>query len=288
MPDQRAADAFSLLFESDPVKKETAILGQPVAKLLASSTAPHANWYIKLSDIAPDGTVTLITGAGLNGTHRNSAEQPEYLEPGKQYSLTIPLHFTSWIFEPGHRIRISVTNATWPMFWPTPYTMNTILMLGESTGSQISLPVIPLASAEDAEKAAAYMGSRNILSKGVSSQIIRDSANKNNWPGAATILRDELKGESTVSYTIDYKTEELLTHITVQYRVQDEHPAEASMKATIEMKLFHEGHLTEWKGITEIKSDSIYFHYHHDRELYRDGKQTRQKEWKEDVKRDFQ
>jgi hypothetical protein len=117
---------------------------------------------------------------------------------------------------------------------------------------------------------------------------VRDSAATHDWPGAATILRDELKGISTVSYAIDYKTEELLTHITVQYTVQDEHPAEASMKATIEMKLSYGGHLTEWNGVTEIKSDSIYFHYHHGRKLYRDGKEVRRKEWKEDVKRDFQ
>jgi uncharacterized protein len=288
MPDQRAADAFSLVFESDAVKEEMAILGQPVAKLLASATAPHANWYVKLSDVAPDGSVTLITGAGLNGTHRNSAENPEWLEPGKQYSLTIPLHFTSWIFEPGHKIRVSVTNALWPMFWPTPHSMNTTLLLGESTGSQITLPVIPLASQDEADKAADWMGSRNILSKDVPMQIVRDSIAIHGWPGAAIILRNELEGRSTVSYKIEYKTEKLITKITVTYTLQDEHPAEASMKATIEMALTADGHLTEWKGITEINSDLTDFHYHHDRKLYREGALVRQKEWKENVKRDFQ
>ncbi|MES1222064.1 MAG: CocE/NonD family hydrolase C-terminal non-catalytic domain-containing protein, partial [Bacteroidota bacterium] len=247
-----------------------------------------ANWYVKLSDVAPDGSVTLITGAGLNGTHRNSAEHPEFLEVNKQYHLAIPLHFTSWIFEPGHKIRVSVTNALWPMFWPTPYNMTTTLLFGENTGSKITLPLVPLSSLTEADKAAAYMGSRNISSKDENMEIIRDSAAMQGWPGAATIVRDELKGISTVSYKIDYKTEELITKITVAFTVQDEHPAEASMKATIEMALTNNGHLTVWKGITEINSDSSYFHYHHDRKLYRDGAIARQKEWKEDVKRDFQ
>ncbi len=138
VPDQRSADAFSLVFESAPMKNEMAILGQPVTTLLASATAPHANWYIKLSDVAPDGTTVLITGAGLNGTHRNSAEQPEYLEPGKPYSLKIPLHFTAWVFQPGHKIRVSVTNALWPMFWPTPYNMTTTLFTGAKITNTIT------------------------------------------------------------------------------------------------------------------------------------------------------
>jgi uncharacterized protein len=287
MPDQRAADAFSLVFESEPVKEQTAILGQPIAKLLASATAPHANWYVKLSDVAPDGTVSLITGAGLNGTHRNSAVKPEWLERGKEYPLTIPLHFTSWVFEPGHRIRVSVTNALWPMFWPTPYPMNTTLLFGEEKGSFISLPVVKLSSPEEAEKIANYMGSRNILS----AKIIESTKESNllhSWPGAANIYRDELNRKTTVNYKIDYEDGELVTHIFVEYAVKDDGPANASVKATIEMKRTDNGHVTEWKGATTIISDLTYFHYSHERELIHDGERIRQREWKEDVKRDFQ
>ena len=40
------------------------------------------------------------------------------------------MHFTSWVFPKGHRIRLAVNNAQWPMLWPTPYPMTTALQLG--------------------------------------------------------------------------------------------------------------------------------------------------------------
>jgi len=288
VPDQRSADAFSLVFESAPLKNEMAILGQPVTTLLASATAPHANWYVKLSDVAPDGTTALITGAGLNGTHRNSAERPEYLEPGKSYSLKVPLHFTAWVFQPGHKIRVSVTNALFPMFWPTPYNMNTTLFTGTGNGSQITLPVIPLTSMTASEKIAINIGSRNIPSVNNTTTFERDTSSMHYWPGPAFIERDELKGTTTVSYKVHYKEDELVTNEEVIFSVQDEHPADASMKATIEMILIKDSDTTVWRGSTEIKSDVNNFNYRHERKLYRNEKLIREKEWKEAVKRDFQ
>ena len=40
------------------------------------------------------------------------------------------MHFTSWVFPKGHRIRVAVNNAQWPMIWPTPYPMTTTLAIG--------------------------------------------------------------------------------------------------------------------------------------------------------------
>jgi predicted acyl esterase len=54
--------------------------------------------------------------------------------------LNIEMHFTSWVFPKGHRIRVAVNNAQWPMFWPTPYAMKTTLRLGNEA-SRLLLPV---------------------------------------------------------------------------------------------------------------------------------------------------
>ncbi len=96
-----------------------------------------------MSDVAPDGTVTQVAGAGFNGTHRNSAREPEDLVPGQVFPLDIEMHFTSWVFPKGHRIRFAVNNAQWPMLWPTPYPMTTQLLLGGENGSHLVLPVVP-------------------------------------------------------------------------------------------------------------------------------------------------
>ena len=112
--DQRPTDAFSLVYDSDPLESEVEILGLPRALLKVSADAPRANWFVRLSDVAPDGTVTQITGAGFNGTHRESAHEPKPIEPGEVFPLEIEMHFTSWIFPQGHRIRLAVANAQWP------------------------------------------------------------------------------------------------------------------------------------------------------------------------------
>ncbi len=93
------------------LEQDLEILGFPRAILHVSADAPLANWIVRISDIAPDGTVTQVAGAGLSGAHRKSSEEPEALVPGQVYKLEFDLHFTSWVFPKGHRIRLAVNNA---------------------------------------------------------------------------------------------------------------------------------------------------------------------------------
>ncbi len=52
LPDQRADDGWSLVYDSAPLEEETEILGLPRALLRASADAPLANWFVRLSDVA--------------------------------------------------------------------------------------------------------------------------------------------------------------------------------------------------------------------------------------------
>ena len=142
-PDQRSSDAWSLVYDSGPLPEDIEILGFPKALLRGSADAPLANWFVRLSDVAPDGQVTLVTGAGLSGAQRESASRPSPLERGKTYPFDVEMHFTSWVFPKGHRVRLAVSNALWPMIWPTPYAMTTQLSVGGADGSRLVLPVIP-------------------------------------------------------------------------------------------------------------------------------------------------
>ena len=157
--DQRPTDAFSLVYDSAPLEADTEILGMPRAILTVAADAPRANWFARISDVAPDGTVTQVTGAGFNGSHRKSAREPSPLVPGEAFELAIDMHFTSWVFPRGHRIRIAVNNAQWPMLWPTPFPMTTALQLGPGA-SRLALPVVPHAGAAGARVPAARRESR--------------------------------------------------------------------------------------------------------------------------------
>src|SRR5262249_50429957 len=76
------SDAYSLVYET-PVGEEMEILGLPHAILRVSADAPLARWFARLSDVAPDGTVTLVAGAGFNGAHRTSSREPSPLAPNQ-------------------------------------------------------------------------------------------------------------------------------------------------------------------------------------------------------------
>jgi uncharacterized protein len=287
MPDQRPADAFSLIYESPVIDSAFVIIGQSVANLFASASAKHANWVIRLEDVAPGGAITLITGAGLNGTHRTSDENPSYLEPGKVYLLKINLHFTSWVFEKGHKIRVAVSNGLWPMFWPTPYPFTSSLQLGGDAASVITLPVIPLADTTEQTAAANFAGSINIASRINEVHKSKDS-NLRNWVGPVDLQRNEVTGKSTMHYSIVYNEENTSDSIHVMFTVFDNDPAGASVNATEKCTKLINGHTAVWSGNTSITGDENNFYYLHKRVLYYDGKLIRQKEWKKKIGRNFQ
>jgi predicted acyl esterase len=67
LTDQRPVDAYSLTYDSDPLESDVSMLGIAHVRLLATADAPLANWFVRLEDVADDGRVTAITGAGLAG-----------------------------------------------------------------------------------------------------------------------------------------------------------------------------------------------------------------------------
>ena len=63
------------------------------------------------------------------------AEQPEPAEPGKIYELTISLANTSYVFNKGHKVRVSVTSSNHPRFSINPNTGDSLVKSEE--GRQI-------------------------------------------------------------------------------------------------------------------------------------------------------
>ena len=112
-----------------PLEEPLEILGQPRAVLHVESSAEVVTFVVRLCDVAPDGGSALVTKGVLNATHRDSHEHPSPLVPGQLYELEIPLDATGWLFEPGHRIRLSLSNADFPNSWPSP-TLATSRMEG--------------------------------------------------------------------------------------------------------------------------------------------------------------
>jgi predicted acyl esterase len=282
LSDPRPVDAFSLVYDTAPLQEEVAILGRPHALLQASATAPLADWFARLSDVAPDGTVTQITGAGINGAQRESMSEPRDLEPGKVYPLDIAMHLTSWVFPKGHRIRIAISNALWPMVIPTPYAMTTSLELGGGNGSRLVLPVVPVHGAAVPE-----------FSPPQPSEERTDIKNEGfPWPGEWTVERDEARQKTTVhwkgkdGYVYPWGTENDFENLT--YEGDDAHPETSSVRGEAESVFALKGRTLVWRGHLLVTTDHKNFYYKYTRELLRDGQMLKSKTWEETIPRDHQ
>jgi predicted acyl esterase len=107
--DQREDDARSLTFEWGPFEEDVEILGHPVLAASVTSSVPVAYLSAKLCDVFADGTSVLVTRGFVNLAREPSAE------------IRLELEATSWVFEPGHVIRLSLAGADWPNIWPPPH-----------------------------------------------------------------------------------------------------------------------------------------------------------------------
>ncbi len=117
--DQRIDDSGSVVFDSPQLDEPLAIAGQMVAKLQLSSDMPQANVTVRICDVHPDGQVTKISHGILNLSHRNSHEFPELLEPNKRYDVEVKINHMAYVVAKGHKLRVSISTAYWPLIWPS-------------------------------------------------------------------------------------------------------------------------------------------------------------------------
>lgn len=136
-PDQRAEDGRSVCFDL-PVGKAFDLLGNVVVTLSVTSDEPRATLTVRLCDVAPDGSSTLVTRGVLNAAKRDGMDRNDPLVPGATASLPVQLVATGHRFAAGHRLRIAVSSSYWPWVWPhgTEATLTV-----DPTTSEVCLPV---------------------------------------------------------------------------------------------------------------------------------------------------
>ncbi|MGD9028746.1 MAG: CocE/NonD family hydrolase [Anaerolineae bacterium] len=140
--DQRLDEPYSLSWTSGPLDEPVEILGRPRAVLQIAVGTDIATVVARLVDVAPDGRAALVTKGVLNLTHRESHERPTPVVPDRVYELAVRLDATSWRFQPGHRIRLSVAGADFPHTWPSPKPYAGEVQIGGKQASRLILPVV--------------------------------------------------------------------------------------------------------------------------------------------------
>jgi len=276
--DMRRDDAGSLVFDGPPLDGVRCLLGFPRVRISVVPGAPLADWTARLEDVGPDGEVALVAGGVLNGTESQSTSSPERLVPGRTYQLAWSLHFTTWVFQPGHRIRLALSNAQFPMIWPTPYPMMSTVM---PSGSSVTLPEVPMASAYAAPSLPSPEPRR-------SRPDVREIAND---PLVERTTYEPLSGVTTMEWynrsawwigKVRYDNTE-----REAYRTRDGDPSRSGFLGIETHRIRPPGRDLFLETTMDIQSDSLAFHVRFTRRLSAGGKLVREKQWVESVPRQF-
>ena len=139
LPGDQNEDSFgSLEFTSEPLSDRLEILGNARAVLDLAADRPDAFVAVRLIDVSPSGRASCVARGFLNLAHRDSRESPAPLVVGKRYEVQVPLTGTAYSFPPGHRIRLALSSAYWPIVWPSPSPATLTVVTGVS---RLLLPV---------------------------------------------------------------------------------------------------------------------------------------------------
>ncbi len=68
----------------------------------------------------PDGVSERLSYGVFNLCHHRSHEHPDQLVPGQPVDVEIELKAMAHTVPPGHRLRVAISTAHWPMIWPSP------------------------------------------------------------------------------------------------------------------------------------------------------------------------
>lgn len=118
--DQRADDAYAATWDSEPLAEPIDILGRPQVALQVASGTDAGQVTVRLNDVRPDGGVALITYGVLNLRLRESPARVSPVRPGAAMDLTVPLDMVGYRLPAGHRLRVSVSSANFPLLMPPP------------------------------------------------------------------------------------------------------------------------------------------------------------------------
>jgi putative CocE/NonD family hydrolase len=197
--DQRLDDALSLTWEWDADELE--LLGHARLQATVVVDQPVASLAVKLCDVFPDGTSSLVTRGLLNLVNREGMAAAEPMPTGQPVDVEVELEVTSWQFDAGHRLRLSVAGTDWPNTAapPVPVTL-------ELRGGQLLLPVVqerspfadpvfvPGGEPEEVDPRVDWVVERDVLRRTTTCRVDHGSS----WPTPYGTATDHYAGSVSV------------------------------------------------------------------------------------------
>lgn len=159
-PDRNVQDAKLLSYTSAALERPLEVTGHPMVTLFVTSSAGDGTFFVYLEDVDPQGRVTYLTEGQLRAIHRRLSGSPspyrqavpyrtfkradaQPLVAGEIAELTFDLLPTSYLFQPGHRIRLAIAGADASHFAILPGGAPTVhVHRSRLHGSRLDLPVV--------------------------------------------------------------------------------------------------------------------------------------------------
>ncbi|HEY7411206.1 MAG TPA: CocE/NonD family hydrolase [Vicinamibacteria bacterium] len=114
-----AARKDLLVFETEPLAADLRVVGPLSAAIHLSADAPDADLWVKVFDVAPDGTAFNLMSPGLDvrrASYEGGGPARKPLVPGQVRSLAFDDMVTANLFRRGHRLRVVLAAAFFPHF----------------------------------------------------------------------------------------------------------------------------------------------------------------------------
>ena len=282
--DQRLDDGGALVFDSPVLDSELSVLGFPELLVQLRADAPVAQLCARLADVAPDGQVTRVSYQVFNLTHRESHEHPTALEPGVFYDVRIKLNACGHRFLPGHRVRLSIASAYWPMIWPAPYPATLTLRSGASV---LILPVRQRGEGPEVRFEPPVHGPLTPITK-LSPGSVRRYTVQDQVTGECTYITDAVGGVFAEGVQrFDEVDIEIGHSLKRELTIRDNDPLSARYVLTQSFEMGREGWRIKVRTRTEMHSDRDNFYVKGALFAFENGSLVAEREWDETVARDL-
>jgi len=135
--DQRLETGQGITWRSEVLSEPMTLMGPSALHLVAASTTTDTDWIVKLSDVAPDGSESVITNGYLRASHReldtarsrplvpyHTHVNPTPINTGENYAYDIEIWPTAYEIKAGHQLQLRLTSYDLPTHAPASISLD--------------------------------------------------------------------------------------------------------------------------------------------------------------------
>lgn len=254
--DQRLDDGMAVIFESDILENDLDVLGFPLLSVKISSDQEKAMLFAQLSEVREDGFVKRVSYGVLNLALSDDKEKFIGLSDNKFINKQLKLDACGYKFSKGSKIRLSLANSFWPMFWPMPKIATLTLELNEC---EFALPCFDGKDSDmiNMQAQSAALTPITLLKEGRVDRNISYDILSDTW----TCVTDGIGGVFGEGvYKFD-EVDVLVEHnLKRELSLQNENPLSAKYSIIQKMKIGRQGCMMDADIVLTQTSDLEYFY----------------------------